>query len=272
MDGPVLLVGSGRMGAALLQGWIDRGVPAASITVIEPGRQATEAASALGVTVLPEPALIAPGLMPRVVLFAVKPQVMEAVLPAYRGLVGERSVVLSIAPGKTLALFERHFGSKTPVVRAMPNTPAAVGKGMTVLSANKAASAADRRVCGELMAAVGDVAWVEDESLMDAVTATSGSGPAYVFHLIECLAEAAVVAGLPAALANRLARATVIGAAELAARSDASPATLRENVTTPGGTTEAALQVLMGEDGLQRLMTRAIAAASNRSRELAGSR
>ena len=195
---------------------------------------------------------------------------MDATVPAYRGRVQPGTVFLSIAAGKPLRYFAAALGADAAVVRAMPNTPAAIGRGMTVLCANDRAGREDRAVCGALMAAVGEVAWIDDEALMDAVTAVSGSGPAYVFYLIECLAEAAVVAGLPAALAARLARQTVLGAAELARQSDAAPATLRENVASPGGTTEAALKVLMGAAGLQPLLTHAVAVAAQRSRELAG--
>ncbi|MSO64821.1 MAG: pyrroline-5-carboxylate reductase [Alphaproteobacteria bacterium] len=270
MPGPLLLVGCGKMGQALAQGWLAGGTAAADIVVVEPGKAARDAVSGLGVAIHTEVTLIDPAFQPRVVVLAVKPQIAEAVMPAYRRYAGGSTAFLSIIAGKPLSFFERHLGAGTAVVRAMPNTPAAIGRGMTVLCANRRAGKEDRALSGQLMAAVGEVAWVEDESLMDAVTAVSGSGPAYVFLLIECLAEAAVVAGLPAALAARLARQTIVGAAELARQSDAPPATLRENVTSPGGTTEAALKVLMDEDGLQRLMTRAVAGAAQRSRELAG--
>jgi pyrroline-5-carboxylate reductase len=270
MDGPILLVGSGKMGSALLQGWLARGADASQVIVVEPGAGARDTAAGLGVTVLADATLVDPGLRPRVIVFAIKPQAMDVALPAYTAHAGGRAVFLSIAAGRSLASLQGLLGPKAAIVRAMPNTPAAVGRGMSVLCANAVATGGDRAICEGLLAAVGDAAWVEDEALMDAVTAVSGSGPAYVFYLMECLAEAAVVAGLPAALASRLAEATVIGAAELCRQSATPPATLRENVTSPGGTTEAALNVLMGADGLQGPMTRAVAAAAARSREMAG--
>jgi len=270
MRGPLLLVGCGKMGGALVQGWLANGIAARDIVVVEPGRDARNSISPLGVAVHTEAALIDPAFRPRVVILAVKPWVMETALPAYRRYAVAGTVFLSIAAGRSIASFEKILGPDTALVRAMPNTPAAVGRGMTVLCANRRAAKDDRAVSGELMAAVGEVAWVEDEALMDAVTAVSGSGPAYVFYLIECLAEAAVVAGLPSGLAARLARQTVIGAAELTRLSEQPPTQLRENVTTPGGTTEAALKVLMDVDAMQALFTKAIAAAAHRSRELAG--
>jgi pyrroline-5-carboxylate reductase len=194
---------------------------------------------------------------------------MDAALPAYRGRVGARTLVLSIAAGKPIALFEQAFGPGVPIVRAMPNTPAAVGRGTTVLCANAAADAAHRYQAQALLAAVGETHWVEDEDLMHAVTALSGGGPAYVFLLIEAMAAAGTKAGLPTDLAARLARSTVTGSAELARLSPAPPDQLRRDVTSPRGTTEAALRVLMAEDGLPALMERAIAAAAARSRELA---
>jgi pyrroline-5-carboxylate reductase len=209
------------------------------------------------------------GFAPEVIVLAVKPQSMdEATAPLVR-LARPGSVVLSIAAGKTIAGFEARFGASAAIVRAMPNTPAAVGRGITVACANRNVAAPLRARCNDLLAAVGAVAWVEDEALLDPVTAVSGSGPAYVFLLIECLAEAGVAAGLAPELAAQLARATVCGAGELAYRSADPAATLRKNVTSPGGTTQAALEVLMAPDGLQALMTKAVAAANRRSRELA---
>jgi len=180
------------------------------------------------------------------------------------------AVFLSIAAGRPIAYFEDRLGEDAAVVRTMPNTPAAIGRGITVACANRHVNGADRAICGDLLAAVGEVAWVDDEGLLDAVTATSGSGPAYVFLLIECLAAAGGAAGLPSDLAMRLARATVAGAGELAYQSEEAPSELRRNVTSPGGTTAAALSVLMADDGLGRLLTRAVAEATRRSRELAG--
>jgi len=204
-----------------------------------------------------------------VIILAVKPQAMDAVAPAYVRFTGPNTVFLSIAAGKTIGYFQSRLGTKAAIVRAMPNTPAAVGRGITVAVANKRAGKAQRKRCDRLLAAVGEVAWIGDEALMDAVTAVSGSGPAYVFLLAECLAEAGRAAGLPVALSRRLARVTVAGAGELLHRSDDAPEILRKNVTSPGGTTAAALELLMAADGLQPLLTRAIAAAAKRSKELA---
>ena len=202
-------------------------------------------------------------------LLAVKPQQMDDVMARCAALGWSQALYVSIAAGKTLGYFAGHLGDGTAIVRVMPNTPAAVGRGMSVLVANAGVSAAQRSLCGELLSAVGGVDWVEDEGLLDAVTAVSGGGPAYVFLLIEALAQAGVEAGLPEELAMRIARGTVAGSGELVRLSDAPAATLRENVTSPGGTTLEALKILMAPDGLQALMTRAIAAATARSRELA---
>ena len=270
MDGPVLLVGCGKMGGALLAGWLGKGVAASGIVAVEPDAHAAASAVERGVAVVAEPLLLECDLSPAIVVFAVKPHAVDATAPLYARYVPAGSAFLSIAAGKSIACFERHLGGAAAIVRAMPNTPAAVGRGITVLCANANVSEAQRRRCGELLEAVGELCWIDDETLMDAVTAASGSGPAYVFLLIECLARAAVEAGLEDDLAMRLARATVCGAGELAYRSDQPADELRRNVTSPGGTTEAALEVLMAEGGLQALVTRAVAAAARRSRELAG--
>jgi pyrroline-5-carboxylate reductase len=216
-----------------------------------------------------EAAAVAEELAPAIVVLAIKPQQMASVLPALARLVRPETAFLSIAAGKTIGVLQRHLGDQAAIVRAMPNTPVAVGRGITVLCANPLASAEQRARCERLMAAVGEVAWVEDERLLDAVTALSGGGPAYVFLLIECLARAGVEAGLPEALAMQLARTTVSGAGELARLSSEPAGQLRKNVTSPGGTTQAALEVLMAESGLQTLLARAILAAAERSRELA---
>jgi len=263
-DRPIVLVGCGKMGSALLAGWRERQA-AASYVVVEP----TMGAPPLpGVSMLTEAAALPGALDPAAVVFAVKPQVLAEVAPPYRRFAG-RAVFLSICAGKTLAFFARHLGAEAAVVRAMPNTPAAIGRGISVACANQKVTAPARELCDGLLAAVGEVAWVKDEALLDPVTAVSGSGPAYVFLLIECLAKAGLEAGLPAELAAQLALATVAGAGELARRSPEPPALLRENVTSPGGTTRAALDVLMGKGGLEALMISAVAAATRRSRELA---
>ena len=266
--GPLLLVGCGKMGGAMVDGWQARGLTGAGVAIVEPSADPRFAALP-GVAVHAGPDGLAAGFRPGVVVLAVKPQSMDAVLPHYRRFAGPDTVFLSIAAGKTIAYFERALGDAA-IVRSMPNTPAAVGEGMTVAVANRAVSDRQRRACDALLAAVGDVAWVEDEGLIDAVTAVSGGGPAYVFLLIECLAEAGREAGLPADLAMRLARTTVAGSGALVRQSAEPAATLRRNVTSPNGTPQEALAVLMAGDGLQPLMTRAIAAATRRSRELAG--
>lgn len=266
--GPLLLVGGGKMGDALLAGWRAAGMAGGDVLVVEPDaprRTALMARHGIRAEATPE---LLEGSRPRTLVVAVKPQVLEAALGPCRAIIGPDTLVLSIAAGKTLATLERLFGPDRPIVRAMPNTPAAVGRGMSVLCANAAAPPARRAEAEALLAAVGETAWVEDEELLHAVTALSGGGPAYVFLLIEALAGAGTRLGLEAALAMRLARATVVGSGELARLSAEPAATLRQNVTSPGGTTQAALSVLMAPDGLQPLIDRALAAATKRSREL----
>jgi pyrroline-5-carboxylate reductase len=266
---PLLLVGAGKMGGAMLEGWIRRGIDPSRVTILDPlideARRAelTQAGvrhSARAEQVRGEPF--------KVLVLAVKPQTMPEVLPAIAPLALEDTVIVSIAAGVRLATLQAPFRPAQPVVRAMPNTPAQVGQGMSVAVANSQVTVSQRAIVEGLLAAVGKVAWVDDEKLIDAVTAVSGSGPAYVFLLAECLAEAARQAGLPAELADLLGRQTVAGAGALLADSPLSPATLRQNVTSPKGTTAAALAVLMAEDGLQRLMNRAVDAAKKRSAEL----
>jgi pyrroline-5-carboxylate reductase len=270
LAGPLLLVGCGKMGGALLAGWIARGLAPADTYVVEPeAGLRTQVRDRHGVAAFAEPRELPTDLSPRALVFAVKPQAMAAVLPAYDELARTGAVVLSIAAGTAIARFEAAFGARTPVVRAMPNTPAAIGQGVTALCANSHASTAQRELCGQLMAAVGQVLWIEDEEHMHAITAMSGSGPAYVFYLIEVLAKAAIGNGLPEALAWPMARATVAGSAALAASSEETVETLRRQVTSPGGTTQAALEVLMAPDGMQLLFERAVSAATQRSRELA---
>lgn len=265
---PLVLVGAGKMGGAMLAGWLDRGLPADGVVVIEP-RPSDELiafAAARGVRL----AAAAPaGLTARMMVVAVKPQVLDAVLPPLRSLVGPETVVVSVVAGKTVAAFEAGLGANR-IVRTIPNTPSQVGRGITAAYAVAAVPEGDRDVVSALLATLGRLEWVDAEGLIDVATAVSGSGPAYVFHMVEALAAAGAAAGLPADLAARLARATVEGAGELLWQSPESPETLRKNVTSPGGTTAAALAVLMGEDGLTELMTEAVAAAAKRSRELAG--
>jgi len=264
---PLVLVGAGNMGGAMLNGWLDAGMDPASIVVIDP--KPSEAMAGLLATSGVRCESSAPeGLTAGVLMLAVKPQVMDSVLEVLTGLVGPRTVSLSIAAGKTIAYFEERLGGA--IVRSIPNTPAMVGRGITGAVANAAVSVEAKDEIDRLLSVCGPVEWVEDEALIDAITAVSGSGPAYVFYLVECMAEAGRKCGLPADLAMRLARATVTGAGELMRRSPDGAATLRQNVTSPNGTTAAALSVLMAEDGIQPLFDKALRAAADRSRELAG--
>lgn len=266
---PLLLVGCGKMGAAMLSGWLDSGIAAAGVAVVDPVGAPGYSANDRVAVYRTMDAL--PGeLDPEVVVFAVKPQQMEGAAPAAARFAGAGTVFLSIAAGTTIGYFADRLGARAAIVRAMPNTPAAIGQGITVVCPSPAASASQIAVCRALLAAIGEVLTVDDEALLDPVTAVSGSGPAYVFLLIECLAEAGVESGLPPDLAARLALVTVAGSGQLALRGDESPAQLRRNVTSPGGTTEAALKILMAKNGLRSLMTRAVAAATRRGRELAG--
>ncbi|MCW2247222.1 pyrroline-5-carboxylate reductase [Azospirillum fermentarium] len=268
MAGSLLLVGCGKMGSAMLAGWLAAAI-VDRVVVVDPSG-APGAPQHPAVSVVPAIDAVPAGFAADVVVLAVKPQVMDGVLAGCAGLVHPGTVFLSVAAGKTIASFARHLGDGAAVVRAMPNTPAAIGRGMTVAVANPLVPEERRNFCDALLRAVGQVAWIEDEALMDAVTAVSGSGPAYVFLLAEVLAAAGREAGLPADLAVQLARATVAGAGELLHRSDTPAGQLREAVTSPGGTTQAALSVLMAGDGMQPLLTAAVAAAARRSRELAG--
>jgi len=264
---PLVLVGAGNMGGAMLNGWLDAGTDPASIVVIDPKPSEAMAARLTAAGVRCESS-VPEGLTAGILMLAVKPQIMDAVLEGLTGLVGSRTVSLSIAAGKTIAYFEERLGGA--IVRSIPNTPAMVGRGITGAVANAAVSAEARDEIDRLLSVCGPVEWVEDEALIDAITAVSGSGPAYVFYLVECMAEAGRKCGLPADLAMRLARATVTGAGELMHRSPDGAATLRQNVTSPNGTTAAALAVLMAEDGIQPVFDKALKAAADRSRELAG--
>jgi pyrroline-5-carboxylate reductase len=266
--GALVLVGCGKMGGAMLRGWLEGGV-AARFRVVEPAGAPAALAEAAGTSWHETPDTRPADPPPEAVVFAVKPQILDEVLPAYRRWARQPTLFVSIAAGKTMAGIARHLGPAA-LVRAMPNTPAAIARGITVLCAGPQVTARQRQLCERLFAAIGESAWVADEALMDAVTAVSGSGPAYVFLLIETLARAGEAEGLPADLALRLARGTVAGAGELARLSAESPEQLRLAVTSPGGTTAAALAVLMGTDGLDRLIGRAVAAAAARSRQLAG--
>jgi pyrroline-5-carboxylate reductase len=265
LPGPLLLVGAGRMGGALLQGWLRLGLAPSSIFVVDPqpGPEMKADLEKRGIALNPTsmPA-------PRIVVLAVKPQNLKVALKAVALHVEKDTLVISILAGATLGALDAGLPARTAIIRAMPNTPAAIGRGITVLAANAEVLPEQKILAGQLMEAVGEVAWIKDEDLMDAVTAVSGSGPAYVFYLAEALAQAGLKAGLAPDLAAKLARATVTGSGELMHRSEFTPDVLRKHVTSPGGTTAAALEVLMAPDGLEWLIGRAVEAARDRSRAL----
>ena len=264
--GKLLLVGSGKMGGAMLEGWLARGLAASDVIVAEPMEAARPKKP--GMRSVASSAEVAD--MPEIVVLAVKPQSMDGVLPDLKRFADNGAVFLSIAAGKTLRYFAGHLGAGAKVVRSMPNTPAAVRQGITVATPSKGVSAAERTRCHDLLEAVGQVLWVDDEALLDPVTALSGSGPAYVFLLVEAMAAAGAKLGLTPDMAMQLARATVSGSGELMRQSSDPASQLRINVTSPGGTTAEALKVLMAPDGIQPVFDKALAAASRRSKELAG--
>lgn len=259
----LVLMGCGKMGSAMLEGWLARGLPASAVWVTDPNPSDWVKAQGTHLNAaLPDD--------PAVVIVAVKPQMMAEALPALQALGNGDTLFVSVAAGTTIATLEDALGERTPMVRAMPNTPAAIGKGITAIVGNAHVSDAQMDAAESLLSAVGDVVRLESESQIDAVTGVSGSGPAYVFHLIECMAAAAEAEGLPPDLALQLARATVAGAGALAVQTGEDPAQLRRNVTSPNGTTQAGLDVLMDTDtGLPPLIRRTVAAASARSRVLA---
>ena len=266
----LVLVGAGKMGGAMLRGWLNLGLDAKAVTVIEPmpAPDMVAFAQAKGVHFLADATGIAP---PDVLVLAIKPQGFDAAAPALQALISAHTVVVSIMAGKSMGSIAKQLPGAGGIVRAMPNTPAAVGRGITGATASMGLAEGARLQADALLRAIGQVEWVATEDDIDAVTAVSGSGPAYVFYLVECLADAGIAAGLAPDVAERLARATIEGSGELLFRDAGTPAaTLRKNVTSPGGTTAAALDVLMAHDGLAPLMARAIAAAKKRAGELAG--
>jgi pyrroline-5-carboxylate reductase len=265
--GHLVLVGAGKMGSALLEGWLRFGLDPKHITVLEP-QPTSQTAALVSRGLQLNPQLRGLGEVAAVVI-AVKPQSAAEAIPPLKPMIGASTVVVSIMAGRTLQFIASALNASCALVRAMPNTPAAISRGITV-AVPRDVNAVQRKLADRLLRATGTVEWTDDEALMDAVTAVSGSGPAYVFLLAEALAEAGVAAGLPPALAAKLARETVAGSGELLHRSELDAAVLRRNVTSPGGTTAAALDVLMGKDGLTQLMRKAVAAATKRSRELAG--
>jgi len=265
----LVLAGCGNMGYAMLSGWIGSGkLAAADVLVVEPNEDLRARAAALGCHVAASAGDIAADAVPELVVVAVKPQVIRDAVAGYTRFGDGRTTFLSVAAGTPVATFREILGDGAPVARCMPNTPAAIGKGMMVVFSTPLVPAATRDFIADLLSASGEVATIDDEGLMDAVTAVSGSGPAYVFHFIECLTAAAEKAGLPANTAKLLAMQTVFGAASLAAESRDQPAVLRRQVTSPNGTTAAALEVLMGGDRLKTLLTDAVEAARLRSIEL----
>jgi pyrroline-5-carboxylate reductase len=269
VPGAVLLVGAGKMGGALLESWLANGLPPALVSVIEPS-PAPEIAKLLSSKRIahdPQPPLLPTHAA---VVLAVKPQTAPDALKQIARFVGRDTVVVSIMAGRTLGFLAKHLPKGAAIVRAMPNTPASIGRGITVAVPNARVKGGARDLADALLAATGPVEWIKNEKWMDAVTAVSGSGPAYVFLLAESLARAGVAAGLPKALAVKLARETVAGSGELLHRSELEAAKLRENVTSPGGTTAAALKILMAKSGLDPLLKKAVAAAEKRSRQVAG--
>ena len=264
----LILIGAGKMGGSMLEGWLKVGMKPSGVTVIDPrpSEEMTHFCTEKGIALNPvDPAA------PEALVLAIKPQMLDDAAPALNGYLDPQTLIISILAGKTIGDLKSRLPAASAIVRAMPNLPASIGRGATGASANAEVSEKQRLMADALLSSNGIVEWLPSEDLIDAVTAVSGSGPAYVFHLVECLAEAGAAAGLPAELAERLARATVTGAGELLFQSDLPPATLRQNVTSPGGTTAAALEVLMRDpDGLKALMREAVAAAKRRAQELAG--
>lgn len=265
----LVLVGAGKMGGALLDGWLRSGLDPLRITIVEPHPSPTieRTAAERGIALTAAPDGIG---APQALVLAVKPQLLDEAAPALERLAGADTLVLSILAGKTLDNLAGRFPRARAIVRAMPNLPASIGRGITGAAASQPIDAAQKATATALLSGTGDVEWLDDEALIDAVTGVSGSGPAYVFYLVEALAEAGVAAGLPAALAQRLARATVTGAGALLDESPLTAAELREAVTSKGGTTAAALAVLGGVNGIGPILTSAVAAARRRAAELSG--
>ncbi len=268
MSDTILLIGCGNMGYAMLKGWLEAD-PGLAAHVVEPSDALRARAAEAGATAVASASELPSDFAPDLIFLAVKPQVMADVVPAYARFAGGPSTFVSVAAGTTIETLAGMLPGATPIIRCMPNTPAAIGQGMMVCCANGHVEESSKSLTTRLLQSSGLVDWIDDEALMDAVTAVSGSGPAYVFHMIECLTRAAVQVGLPEDLGARMAMQTVMGAGQYAASADTPPGTLREQVTSPGGTTAAALGVLMDEDGLQPLMTKAVTAARDRGRELA---
>ena len=270
LDGRLVLIGAGKMGTAMLQGWLDAGIGADRVTIFDPSPPPETKALIAEHSISHNPDVSSVDAV-EAILVAVKPQVVDEVLPAMAELARGNPLVVSVVAGKTISAFRRHFGEDTPVIRTIPNTPAAVGRGITAMAASDGVSPQQSELATALLSSLGEVVSVPEETMIDACTAISGSGPAYIFYMTECMTAAALELGLPPDIAEQLARATVAGAGELMRATGIPASVLRENVTSPNGTTHAALQVLMADsDGMKQLMTRATAQAKKRSRELAG--
>lgn len=268
LQGTLVLAGVGKMGGAMLEGWLKAGADPRKIMAVDPHPSDDMRQTLKSHNIAHNPVLSAIHDA-EVVIIAVKPQVLDSVLPELQVLNTSRPLIVSIVAGKTIATFAQYFGQDAAIIRAMPNTPAAIGHGITAMVANASVSKEQVALATALFTSSGEVLTVAEEAMIDLVTAVSGSGPAYIFYLTECMAAAGVKIGLPPALAMQLARATVSGSGELMRQSGIDAATLRQNVTSPNGTTHAALQVLMAEDGMGPLFEKAIAAAANRAKELA---
>jgi pyrroline-5-carboxylate reductase len=268
LKGTLVLAGAGKMGSAMLEGWLKAGADPAKIVAIDPmpPQEVLQLLAKHNIRHNPPLASITDA---EVIVVAVKPQVMDEVLPNLDGLKSSHPLILSVAAGKTIATFAKYFGADASIIRTMPNTPAAIGRGITAMCPNQHVSKAQMELATALLSSTGELVTVEDESQIDLVTAVSGSGPAYIFYLTECMAAAGEKIGLSPTLAMQLARATVAGSGELMRQSGVDAATLRQNVTSPKGTTYAALQVLMADDGMMPLFEKAISAAAERSKELA---
>jgi pyrroline-5-carboxylate reductase len=270
LTGRLVLIGAGKMGTAMLQGWLDAGIEPDQVTIFDPSPPPETMAVIKQYSISHNPSV---GSVSGVeaILVAIKPQMVDEVLPSMADLATNNPLVVSVVAGKTISAFRQHFGSDVPVIRTIPNTPAAVGRGITAMAASDGVSREQSALATALLASLGEVVSVSDEAMIDACTAISGSGPAYIFYMTECMTAAAMELGLPADIAEQLARATVAGAGELMRATGTPAGVLRENVTSPKGTTHAALQVLMADgDGMKQLMVRATAKAEQRSRELAG--
>lgn len=265
----LVLLGAGKMGGAMLEGWLRIGMDPKGISLIDPkpSDEMVALAAEKGMAINPDPQSLS---SVDVLVLATKPQMLDTAAPAVQALIRPQTLLISILAGKTLGDLSARLPNATAMIRAMPNLPASVQRGATAAAAGPGVTSAQRAMAGALLGSIGIVEWLESETLIDAVTAVSGSGPAYVFHLVECLAAAGKAAGLPEDIAERLARATVEGAGEMLHQSPLSPATLRQNVTSPAGTTAAGLEVLMAENGLKPLIVKTVAAAKRRAEELSG--